>query len=178
MSTRAPAPDRSQAHRLWRQLQRALPTAMLRLLQTAIELAAAQQVPLYLVGGPVRDAYRQQPVTDLDLVIAGDAWPMAELFAAATGGRLTRHAAFRTAVVEVQSDATSYAIDFVTARREVYPTPAALPVITPAEIDDDLRRRDFTINTLALRLELTGSPSVAERPASASAPSRSAMMPW
>lgn len=152
MSTAASAPDDSQAQRLWRQLQRALPTAMLRLLQTAIDLAAARQVPLYLVGGPVRDAYRQQPVTDLDLVIADDAWPIAELFAAATEGRLTRHAAFRTAVVEVQSDTTSYAIDFVTARREVYPTPAALPVITPAEIDDDLRRRDFTINTLALRV--------------------------
>lgn len=152
-----PAPGRNPAQRVWQQLQRALPAPMLRLLQTAIQLAADQQTSLYLVGGPVRDAYLEQPVTDLDLVIAGDAWPVAELFAAATHGRLTKHAAFRTAVVEVQSDAASYAIDFVTARREVYPTPAALPVITPAQIDDDLRRRDFTINTLALLLDHAGA---------------------
>lgn len=150
MSASASGDERAAG--LWQQLQRTLPLAMLRLLQTAIELAAAQQVALYLVGGPVRDAYLGQPVTDLDLVVAGDAWPIAELFATATRGRLTKHAAFRTAVVEVQSDAAPCAIDFVTARRERYPTPAALPVITPASMDDDLRRRDFTINTLALRL--------------------------
>lgn len=152
MSDRAPAPADEQARRIWSQLQRTLPAAMQRLLQRAIELADAQRLPLYLVGGPVRDAYLQQPVTDLDLVIEGDAWPLAEAFAATTGGRLTTHAAFRTAVVEVAADDAICAIDFVTARREIYPAPAALPVVTPSHMADDLRRRDFTINSLALKL--------------------------
>jgi tRNA nucleotidyltransferase (CCA-adding enzyme) len=129
-------------------------------LQTAIEAAAAQGVPLYLVGGPVRDAYLRQPISDLDLVTDGDAWPVAERFAAATGGRLTKHERFRTAVVEVASDDGVLPIDFVTARRETYAVPAALPDVTPSTIDDDLARRDFTINTLALRFERDGSTTL------------------
>lgn len=152
MSAQPPTQKDDRATRIWREMQRTLSPAMQRWLQIAIEQAAAQQVALYLVGGPVRDAVLKQPVTDLDLVIEGDAWAVAEAFAAATNGRLTKHAAFRTAVVEIRADGEEHALDFVTARREVYPAPAALPEITPSHIADDLGRRDFTINTLALRL--------------------------
>lgn len=138
-------------------LARAMPQALHDALQTAIAVAAAQRVALYLVGGPVRDAYLRQPIGDLDLVVDGDAWPIAERFAAATGGKITRHEKFRTAVVEVARDQAVVPIDFVTARRETYAAPAALPDVTPSTINDDLARRDFTINTLALRFQPDGS---------------------
>lgn len=134
-------------------LAQTLPAPLHTLLHVAIELAAERRVPLFLVGGPVRDAYLHQPISDLDLVIEGDAWPLAEAFADRTNGKLTLHEKFRTAVVEVPHNGSAWPIDLVTARRETYAAPAALPDIAPSSIDDDLRRRDFTINTLALRLD-------------------------
>jgi tRNA nucleotidyltransferase (CCA-adding enzyme) len=130
-----------------------LPATLHDWLQQAASLARAHSRPIYLVGGPVRDLMLDQPVTDLDLVIEGDIWPIAEAFASTTGGKVTYHAAFRTAAVELIHDNTPFVVDFVTARRETYPAPAALPVVEPSHILDDLHRRDFTINTLALRLD-------------------------
>lgn len=141
-------------------LQWALRPPIYTALQTAVRLAVTHDLPLYLVGGPVRDLLLDRPISDLDLVVVGDAWPLAEAFAAATAGRITRHAQFRTAVVELPADHESFAIDFVTARRESYATPAALPTITPSTITDDLARRDFTINTLALDLRVDVSVSL------------------
>jgi tRNA nucleotidyltransferase (CCA-adding enzyme) len=83
----------------------------------------------------------------------GDAWTIADVFAAHTGGKLTKHVAFRTATVELFFDNTPFALDFVTARREMYPQPAALPVVEPSGMHDDLFRRDFSINAMALRLD-------------------------
>ncbi|MBV9787535.1 MAG: CCA tRNA nucleotidyltransferase, partial [Chloroflexi bacterium] len=136
----------------WERLAHALAPEILALVERAVRIAEEQQQPIYLVGGPVRDLLLRQPITDIDLVVEGDAWTIAEAFQAETGGKLTKHAAFRTAAVEIALGSQPFVIDFVTARRESYPTPAALPVVTPAHIHDDLRRRDFTINTLALRL--------------------------
>lgn len=131
------------------QLESALPADRLAELRLAAEIAATQDVPLWLVGGPVRDLLLARPITDLDLVVEGDAPAVAELFAGATGGRITTHAAFGTATVALDA---AWSIDFVTARSEHYPQPAVLPVVTPATIVEDLRRRDFTVNTLALSL--------------------------
>lgn len=144
--------SQSAARMSWERLAQALAPEILALVERAIRIAEAQHMPIYLVGGPVRDLYLQQPITDIDLVVEGDAWTIAETFQAETGGKLTKHAAFRTAAVEIVIRSEPFVIDFVTARREVYPAPAALPVITPSHIHDDLQRRDFTINTLALRL--------------------------
>lgn len=138
-------------------LARALSDEVCRLLELAVRVAAEHDAPIYLVGGPVRDLLLGNPITDLDLVVEGDAWPIAAAFEALTGGRLTRHAQFRTAAIEVEADGRPFVIDFVTARRERYPAPAALPVVTPSNIRDDLFRRDFTINTLALRLDSSGA---------------------
>jgi len=140
------APEQARAT-----LERALPAALHDLLHIAVDVARAHGLALYLVGGPVRDALMGQPVSDLDLVVEGDAWPAAEAFARATGGRNTEHKRFRTAVVEAQDGAWS--VDWVTARRERYAAPAALPEVEPAGIGEDLARRDFTINALALRLD-------------------------
>lgn len=141
-----------EAESLRHQVIQALTPAAREVLALAIERAAALQLPLYLVGGPVRDALLGLPIVDLDLVVEGDAWVLAEALAAAGGGRLTQHAAFRTATVELEHQGQPLTIDVVTARRERYPAPAALPIVEPATIQEDLARRDFTINTLALRL--------------------------
>jgi len=109
-------------------------------------------MPCYLVGGPVRDLLLGRQIEDIDLVLEGDAIAVAERFAAASGGVLTRHLAFRTANVALAAPNHTFHIDFVTARAEDYPEPAALPVVRPSGLTDDLRRRDFTINTFALTL--------------------------
>ena len=102
----------------------------------------------FLVGGPVRDSLLGVPVNDLDISVVGDAPALAQSLANATGGRLTVHPRFGTASVA----AAGCTVDLVTARRETYPKPAALPVVTAGSLADDLARRDFTINAMALPL--------------------------
>lgn len=139
---------------LQERLRASLPPQVYAWTQQSVNIAAAHHVPIYLVGGPVRDLVLGKPTIDVDLVMEGDAWPIAEAFANQIGGKLTKHAAFRTATVELMFDTTPFAIDFVTARREAYPQPAALPVVEPSGMHDDLFRRDFTINAVALRLDV------------------------
>jgi tRNA nucleotidyltransferase (CCA-adding enzyme) len=109
-------------------------------------VAGAHGSGLYLVGGSVRDLLLGRRHLDLDFVVETDAIRVARAFARAAGARVVAHEAFRTAVVT----AADVRFDLVTARREVYPAPGALPVVTPATLADDLARRDFTINAMAL----------------------------
>jgi tRNA nucleotidyltransferase (CCA-adding enzyme) len=103
----------------------------------------------YAVGGPVRDLLRGQPSRDADIAVEGDAAAMARRLADVLGGgRVTVHRAFGTAVVR----AGGVRIDLAATRSERYPRPAALPVVSPANIDADLARRDFTVNALAAGL--------------------------
>ena len=102
----------------------------------------------YLVGGPVRDRMLGVPTSDLDVAVVGDAVTVAQKLAADIGGRLTVHQRFGTATV----DTPSITIDLVTARRETYRAPGALPDVEPGGIEDDLGRRDFTINAMAMPL--------------------------
>jgi tRNA nucleotidyltransferase (CCA-adding enzyme) len=83
------------------------------------------------------------------VVIEGDAIQVAAALKARHGGALTLHTKFRTATWQPP---VGPPLDLVTARRETYPTPASLPQVSPATLADDLARRDFSINTLALRL--------------------------
>ncbi|GAC1545314.1 MAG: CCA tRNA nucleotidyltransferase [Herpetosiphon sp.] len=126
-----------------------LPAPRWQALRHAVTIAADYSAPLWLVGGPVRDLVLRRPNDDLDLVVEGNAVAVATAFAHATGASLTTHAAFGTASV-IHPDWGS--IDWVMSRRETYPHPAALPVVEPAPIGEDLARRDFTINTIALSL--------------------------
>jgi tRNA nucleotidyltransferase (CCA-adding enzyme) len=100
--------------------------------------------PVYLVGGAVRDLLLGGEPVDLDLVVEGDA----DALAGRLGGAAVLHGRFGTAVVRL--DGHSY--DIATARRERYPQPGALPEVEPAPLHEDLRRRDFTVNALALAL--------------------------
>ncbi|MGC1378264.1 MAG: CCA tRNA nucleotidyltransferase [Anaerolineales bacterium] len=144
----------------------ALPPEQLTLLRLVADEASARGLPAYIVGGFVRDLLMGQPGLDLDIVVVGDAVALARALAKKHGGKVTAHLRFGTATIEnrewrIESSEpsdyairnTQYALDFITARRETYAHPAALPDVTPSTLEDDLRRRDFTINTLAARLD-------------------------
>lgn len=128
-----------------------------------IVLAAVAGEPgVYVVGGGVRDALRGQVPRELDLVVEGDAVAVARRAAARVGGELTVHERFGTATVRVGE----VAFDLAGARRETYARPGALPdVRLGATIEEDLARRDFTVNAIALRLSdgaLTAWPGARE----------------
>ncbi len=103
----------------------------------------------YLVGGSVRDLLLGEEHCDLDVTVEGDGIALAEHFARRRGARCVAHRRFGTATVFVESHRK---IDFATARKETYPQPGGLPQVTPSGIEDDLFRRDFTINALAVSL--------------------------
>ena len=114
------------------------------------EVADATGFPVYLVGGIVRDLFLRVPNFDVDIVVEGDGITFAGLLANKTGGRLRTHQKFGTAVVVLPN---GLKIDIATARLEYYESPAAMPTVELSSIKKDLYRRDFTINTLAVRLE-------------------------
>lgn len=139
----APSPDPAERvrTRLPRQAERA--TAVLR---DALPEGAA----LYLVGGSVRDALLGRPLADLDLALErAEAAPLARAVTQALGGTWTSHAAFGTAEVRLPGGLT---VDLAAAREERYPRPGALPEVVASDVRRDLRRRDYTVNAMALRL--------------------------
>jgi tRNA nucleotidyltransferase (CCA-adding enzyme) len=125
---------------------RALPG--LERLWPALGEASAGIGGLYLVGGAVRDLLLDEPTFDIDLAVEGDGVAFAERLAAALGGRVHAHAKFHTAVVI----AGDLRVDVATARTEHYEYPAALPTVEHSSIRQDLYRRDFTINAMAVSL--------------------------
>jgi tRNA nucleotidyltransferase (CCA-adding enzyme) len=102
----------------------------------------------WLVGGAVRDLLLGSVPLDLDVVVEGDAAAAAREAAERLGGQARLHERFGTATVA----ASGLSFDLVTARRERYPAPGALPEVEPAPLDEDLGRRDFTVHALALGL--------------------------
>ncbi len=140
-------------HRNLRSLMKArLPSRLFRLLQQAGEAAERQRVPVYAVGGSVRDLLLATPTCDVDLVVEGRGIHFAKTFAQQHKARVTTHERFGTATVTF---ADGQKLDIATARKEYYAQPAALPTVEPSDITNDLRRRDFTINAMAVRLNTT-----------------------
>ncbi|MCA0351340.1 MAG: CCA tRNA nucleotidyltransferase [Chloroflexi bacterium] len=121
-------------------------------LQWLIQAADTYSLVCYLVGGCVRDWLLERPVGDIDVVVEGDAIALAEAWAAVWPDQLHTHPPFGTATLSWQDAAGAYSLDLISARSEYYPQPAALPVVSFANLAADLARRDFTINCLALRL--------------------------
>ena len=137
--------------------------ALIRLIKTEAERL---NLPLYLVGGSVRDLILGFPVKDFDLTVEGDAAQLAESILRRFAGRVIFHTRFGTATWTLDETtfrrldvpmlgASSFPpfLDFISARSETYSQPGALPTVKRSTIDDDLRRRDFTINAMALRLD-------------------------
>ncbi len=170
-------PQRSRLN-FARQLEAGLPAARLALLKTVAREAVENHLRIYIVGGFVRDLILNRPGLDFDIVVEGDAIQLARSLANHYGGKLITHGRFGTAkwnlpcgfileegLLSVSEDEQASSIlnpidaelpaflDFVTARTEFYTSPSALPTVESASIKLDLHRRDFTINTLALRLD-------------------------
>jgi tRNA nucleotidyltransferase (CCA-adding enzyme) len=125
----------------------------LELLHAAGRLGTEPGWPVAAVGGVVRDLLLGRltaPPRDLDVAVEGDGRLAAGQLARALGGRVRRHDAFLTATVALADGRT---VDVVTARREGYRRPGALPGVEPATLGEDLARRDFSVNALAVRLD-------------------------
>ncbi|MCP4653146.1 MAG: CCA tRNA nucleotidyltransferase [Candidatus Omnitrophica bacterium] len=115
-----------------------------KLLKEASAQSASLGYELYLVGGVVRDLLLKKSVFDLDLVVEGDAIELVRHLKR----DYNKHHTFGTATVYFDE----HKIDFATARLESYSHPGALPRVKPAPLADDLKRRDFTINAMAISL--------------------------
>jgi tRNA nucleotidyltransferase (CCA-adding enzyme) len=113
------------------------------------EVADEIGFPVYLVGGIVRDLFLRVSNPDVDIVVEGDGITFAGMLVKKMGGRMKTHQKFGTAVVVLSG---GLKLDIATARLEYYKSPAALPTVELSSIKKDLYRRDFTINTLAVRL--------------------------
>jgi tRNA nucleotidyltransferase (CCA-adding enzyme) len=129
-------------------LRRQATVEQLTLLDATIAAAKSRQIPIYLVGGAVRDLLLGRFTGDLDLVVEGSAPDLAKTVASNLDGDLEIHPRFGTAKVSLGSSH----VDLASSRKEHYRSPAALPVIEPGTLDEDLARRDFTVNAMAVAL--------------------------
>ena len=177
LKTLTSQPEIPVRQNLANRLESALPPARLALLNAVAETAHDQRAALYIVGGFVRDLLLERPSLDFDLVVEGDAIQLASALAVKYGGRVTSHTRFGTSkwhisdihtilleklaadsssgekTASAQSHKLPEFLDLITARTEFYTYPTALPTVERGSIKLDLHRRDFTINTLALRLD-------------------------
>jgi tRNA nucleotidyltransferase (CCA-adding enzyme) len=169
------------------ELARSLSPELWAMVLVVSEMAAQLRMPIYFVGGLVRDLLINKIPTDLDIVVEGDAVHLVRSLSERFGGITHSHDRFGTAkwfiTPQVYDEVMAHArdsrpdlrelpieklrqsgnnamqvptpseIDFVTARKEFYKRPTALPDVEPGSIKLDLHRRDFTINTLAIRLD-------------------------
>lgn len=126
-----------------------LPARHLHLLRQIGRLADERDVSVYLVGGVVRDLLLKRENWDLDLTVEGDGIAFARLVADRYGAGLAVFERFATARLAFPD---GLKMDIATTRRESYAQPAVLPTVQPASIEEDLSRRDFTINAIAIQL--------------------------
>ncbi|MBC8453381.1 MAG: CCA tRNA nucleotidyltransferase, partial [Chloroflexi bacterium] len=107
----------------------------------------------YVVGGVVRDLILEREPGDIDLSVVGNARGFSESLASRLGAGVPAESQFLTFKIDTAGllEGVS-AIDVVTARSETYSEPASLPEIATSSMDDDLKRRDFTINSMAISL--------------------------
>ena len=116
----------------------------------AVQAASEPFDGVYLVGGAVRDVLMDEPTFDLDIAVEGDGIAFGRALASALGGRAVPHEKFGTAIV-LAGDGTR--VDVATTRTEFYDRPAALPRVERATLRQDLFRRDFTVNAMAVSLK-------------------------
>jgi tRNA nucleotidyltransferase (CCA-adding enzyme) len=149
-------------------LRQSLSPVQLEFIQLVAAEASALGYPLYMVGGIVRDLLLGRANLDIDLVVEGEAPTLARALVGKYEGKATVHSRFGTAKWDIRESRIwkgKFAadnsprsglpnfLDLVSARSETYKHPASLPTVKMGKIEDDLQRRDFTINTLAIRLD-------------------------
>lgn len=152
-------------------VEKALPSSRLGLLKMIAGFSGEKHQAIYIVGGFVRDLILERPSIDFDIVVEGDAIEFSHALSDKFGGRVVSHRRFGTAKWQIEPIWSSLfaqlgiskdarfdlpdSLDFISARTEFYDHPSALPTVERSSIKLDLHRRDFTINTLALRLDGT-----------------------
>jgi len=117
-------------------------------LRKVIDYFVKSDYHAYLVGGYVRDSTLGRESIDIDVVVEGDGIAAARKLNTKLKGKLMTHLAFGTASISINS----YRVDLASARTEKYPSPAHLPHVFPSTIVEDLNRRDFTINAIAMSI--------------------------
>ncbi len=123
------------------------------------ELAEARRTPLFLVGGRVRDLLLDKGGADFDLVVEGDALELVRALAVDQGGEAVVHPRFGTATYRHDD----LAVDLATSRAEDYSRPGVLPDVRPGPIEEDLKRRDFTVNAMAIPLSPPNAGSLLDQ---------------
>ena len=113
------------------------------------EIAARQGVSAYVVGGYVRDFYLERPSTDIDVVVVGSGIALAEELGRELHTRVSVYKTFGTAMLRSRG----VEVEFVGARRESYVSDSRKPLVEAGTLEDDQRRRDFTINAMAWSLD-------------------------
>ena len=131
-------------------LASALPAGTVALLKRLGEMARGRGMEAYLVGGLVRDLFLGVGSIDLDIAVVGDGIAFARRAGGELGGGVAVYDRFRTATITMP-DLTR--MDVATSRSETYERPGALPDVKPAPIVEDLGRRDFSINAMAVDLD-------------------------
>jgi len=150
-------------------LNKTLPAPRLALLKAVADEAASEHLAIYIVGGFVRDLILNLPSIDFDIVVEGEAITLARRLSDKYGGKVVSHQRFGTAKWQFKEVKAIFAralgfsaaeaqdlpdsLDLISARTEFYDRPTALPTVERSSIKLDLHRRDFTINTMALRLD-------------------------
>ncbi len=134
------------------QIQKQLPAELVGFIRSAGKIAAIKGEGLYLVGGIVRDLILGETNLDIDLVVEGDAIALARQLAEKESGKITVHHRFNTAKLQWRQ----WIIDLAAARSETYARPGALPSVKPGSLSDDLFRRDFSINAMAVQISPDG----------------------
>jgi tRNA nucleotidyltransferase (CCA-adding enzyme) len=146
-------------------MRTAFPSQLLSLLERIADTANEMGFSLYLVGEMVRNLLLGVPIVDVNMVIEGDAIALANHLSKTLGGRVIAHKRFSTAkwllskrvwkqvIGKKAYDDLPLSVDFASARSEFYIYPTALPKVERSSITQDLQRRDFTINTLAICMD-------------------------
>jgi len=131
-------------------LKKRVPQKIMDILVEAGKLACRMGWSIFIVGGFVRDLLLGNENLDIDLVIEGDGIFYAKKLAEKLETCVTLHTDFGTATLNLSEN---FRLDIATSRREFYPRPAALPRVKPAPLREDLFRRDFTVNAMAISID-------------------------
>ncbi|MEE0775788.1 MAG: CBS domain-containing protein [Bacillota bacterium] len=133
-------------------LKNSLPENTYRILGEIASLADREGYRVFLVGGLVRDMMLETSSSDLDIVVEGDGITFARLVSEQYHGHLTAYEKFGTSNVMIEG---FLKLDIASARTEFYEYPAALPQVENSTLRQDLYRRDFTINAMAISLNFS-----------------------
>lgn len=131
-----------------RELYSRMPKRMLTILEHITGIANGLGISAYLVGGAVRDMLLSRIPYDLDILVEGDAINLAHALSRILEGHIIQHERFGTAQISIPG----LKIDLASSRAEYYKEPGSHPSVVASSIFEDLKRRDFTINALALAL--------------------------